>query len=76
MDVKNAVVDIMKSETLRKAIGSLLCIGNFLNGREVSNVRVSFFPFKMELCAVATDVHVPFHIPFHIPFHVPFHIPS
>ena len=36
MDLKKAVDDIRGSPTLKKAIGSLLAIGNFLNGREVS----------------------------------------
>ena len=35
MDLKNAIVEIQNSKTLRKALGTLLAIGNFLNGREV-----------------------------------------
>ena len=36
MDLKMAIEDIRKSPTLKRAVGSLLAIGNFLNGREVS----------------------------------------
>lgn len=35
MDVKNAIEDVRKSQTLRQVLGTLLAIGNFLNGREV-----------------------------------------
>ena len=35
MDLKKAVEDIKKSPTLKFALGSLLAIGNFLNGNQV-----------------------------------------
>ena len=35
MDVKKAIEDVRESKTLRQVLGSLLAIGNFLNGREV-----------------------------------------
>jgi len=35
MEAKNAVLDVMGSQTLRKVIGTLLSIGNFLNGKQV-----------------------------------------
>lgn len=35
MDVKNAIEDVKGSKTLRQVLGTLLSIGNFLNGREV-----------------------------------------
>ncbi len=35
MDVKHAIEDVRKSQTLRQVLGSLLAIGNFLNGRQV-----------------------------------------
>ena len=35
MDVKKAIEDVRDSKTLRQVLGSLLAIGNFLNGREV-----------------------------------------
>lgn len=38
MDVKNAIEDVKGSKTLRQVLGTLLSIGNFLNGREVREV--------------------------------------
>ena len=35
MEVKCAIMDIRKSPTLKLALGSLLSIGNFLNGKQV-----------------------------------------
>lgn len=35
MDVKLAIEDVRKSKTLRQVLGTLLAIGNFLNGKEV-----------------------------------------
>ena len=35
MDVKNAIQEIRKSSTFRLVLGTLLAIGNFLNGCEV-----------------------------------------
>ena len=35
MDLKMAIDDIKGSPTLKKTVGALLAIGNFLNGREV-----------------------------------------
>ena len=35
MDVKNAIEDVMRSITLKRVLGTLLAIGNFLNGKEV-----------------------------------------
>lgn len=40
MDVKNAIEDVKGSKTLRQVLGTLLSIGNFLNGREVRGLRV------------------------------------
>lgn len=36
MDLKKAVDDIKNSSTFKQTVGCLLAIGNFLNGREVS----------------------------------------
>jgi len=36
MEVKEAIVDVRSSKSLRQVLGSLLAVGNFLNGREVS----------------------------------------
>ena len=44
MDLKKAIDDIRDSPTLKKAIGSLLAIGNFLNGREVSRIMLPDMP--------------------------------
>jgi hypothetical protein len=38
MDLKNAICDVQDSVTLRKVLGSLLAIGNFLNGKEVKQL--------------------------------------
>ncbi len=35
MEVKSAITDVLESVTLRRVLGSLLAIGNYLNGREV-----------------------------------------
>ena len=35
MDVKMAIEEVRGSQTLRQVLGTLLAIGNFLNGREV-----------------------------------------
>ena len=35
MDVKNAIDDIKNSKTFKQVLGTLLAIGNFLNGNEV-----------------------------------------
>ncbi len=34
MDLKDAVEEVRKSDTLKKVVGTLLCIGNCLNGRK------------------------------------------
>lgn len=36
MEVKRAIDDVQKSKTLRQVLSTLLSIGNFLNGTEVS----------------------------------------
>ena len=35
MDLKKAIEDVKNSRTLKLALGSLLAIGNFLNGNQV-----------------------------------------
>lgn len=35
MDVKKAIEEVQNSKTLKRVLGTLLSIGNFLNGREV-----------------------------------------
>ena len=40
MDLKMAIDDIKGSPTLKKTVGALLAIGNFLNGREVKQSRL------------------------------------
>jgi hypothetical protein len=35
MDLKKAIEDIQNSRTLKLVLGSLLAIGNFLNGNQV-----------------------------------------
>ena len=35
MEVKRAIEDVRKSKTLKQVLGTLLSIGNFLNGTEV-----------------------------------------
>ena len=36
MDAKLAIEDVKASTTLRQVLGTLLAIGNFLNGKQVS----------------------------------------
>ena len=43
MDLKNAITDVQSSNTLRKVLGTLLSIGNFLNGREVRIICTELF---------------------------------
>lgn len=40
MEVKCAIVEIKTSKTLKLALGSLLSIGNFLNGKQVCLVNL------------------------------------
>lgn len=35
MDAKNAIEDVKRSKSLKHVLGTLLAIGNFLNGKEV-----------------------------------------
>ena len=36
MEMKRAIEDVRKSKTLKQVLGTLLSIGNFLNGTQVS----------------------------------------
>ena len=51
MEVKSAVLDVMQSKTLRKVVGTLLSIGNFLNGRPVSSLITNTDLNYLEICS-------------------------
>ena len=58
MNVKVAIDDIRKSKTLKQVLGTLLAIGNFLNGKEVGAYNVHN-TIQQSVCSDRTITCVP-----------------
>ncbi len=62
MDVKKSIADIMSSPTLKLALGSLLSIGNFLNGREVEAFDLEYLNRVADVKDTAKKVSLMTHL--------------
>lgn len=62
MDVKNCIVDIMNSRTLKLALGSLLSIGNFLNGKQVAAFDLEYLNRVADVKDTAKKVSLMAHL--------------
>ncbi len=62
MDVKKCIADIMSSRTLKLALGSLLSIGNFLNGREVEAFDLEYLNRVADVKDTAKKVSLMTHL--------------
>lgn len=51
MNVKLAIDDIRMSKTLKQVLGTLLAIGNFLNGKEVSAYCIHIYVQHKSCCS-------------------------
>lgn len=54
-DVKNAIEDIRKSLTLKRVLGVLLAIGNFLNGSKVGSYLIKSEADRHAPCRADTN---------------------
>lgn len=62
MNVKLAIDDIRNSKTLKQVLGTLLAIGNFLNGKEVSLYNIHNTSYTSKYMCMYKQGYVDMHM--------------